>query len=100
MAKRLCTLKLRRSSLLSQHRNAAEAKYPKLNFGQVPLQYLKMDFLHGDDKEGYMNFLVMGDVQNREYDESEGPHCCESYRKHPTKDINPASMFSYVALGI
>jgi hypothetical protein len=38
-----------------------------------------MGFLHGDDKEGYMNFLVMGNVQNREYDESKGPNGCESY---------------------
>jgi hypothetical protein len=79
MAKRLGVLKLRRSSLLSQHRNAAETKYPRLNTGQVLLQNLKMDFLHCDDKEGYMDYFIMGNVQNREYDESDGPHGCESY---------------------
>jgi hypothetical protein len=52
---------------------------PHTKFCQVLLQYPKMDFLHGDNEEGYMNLLVMGDVQNREYDESEGTHGCESY---------------------
>jgi hypothetical protein len=73
---------------------------PHTKFRQVLLQYLNRGCLHGGNEEGYMNLFVMGDVQNREYDDSEGPHGCESYGQRATKDINPDSTFSYVALGI
>jgi hypothetical protein len=55
-------LKLLRSFLLSQHRNAAETKYPTLKISQVLLQCLKIGFLHGDDEEGLMCFPVMDNI--------------------------------------